>query len=381
MSIYFTFVLSLFAFTAALSTRLLVTLLALGQGANAATIGVLVSVLAICPLILSIPVGFMADRFGGRWLLFCSAALSSCGVLVPVLVPGIEALYATALLAGLGFSFNTVVLQNLVGIQSKPGERTRNFSNYSLITATCLLLSPVLTGAFVDLAGGNAACLYVMSLNAINMVVLLVWGGGLPKGRGKPAEAADKPAGVTSRAIWRALVVSSCVQLSLDLFQFCIPIYAHDIGLSPSAIGMVLGAFAAASFVARVAMPRLIERMGEQRLLSVTFWLGVAAFLLIPLSSSAVVLGVIAFLFGIGMGCSTPLSIMMMFSHSPEGRSGSALGLRLTANNTLRVVGPTLYGAIGAAFGLWPIFIISAAVMGAGAYLSRPGVALTGMKD
>ena len=66
MSIYLTFALSLFAFTAALSTRLLVTLLALGQGATAATVGLLASVLAICPLVLSIPVGFMADRFGGQ---------------------------------------------------------------------------------------------------------------------------------------------------------------------------------------------------------------------------------------------------------------------------------------------------------------------------
>lgn len=380
MSIYFTFVLSLFAFTAALSTRLLVTLLALGEGASAATVGLLASVLAICPLVLSIPVGFMADRFGGRWLLFSSAVLSSAGMLVPVMVPGIEALYVTALLAGLGFSFNTVVLQNLVGIQSKPGERTRNFSNYSLITASSLLVAPVLTGAFVDLAGGAAACFYVLTLNVLNMLLLLVWGGRLPKGQGKP-QAAARADGVTSRAIWRALLVSSCVQLSIDLFQFCIPIYGHDIGLSPSAIGMVLGAYAAAAFVARAAMPRLIERMGEQRLLSATFWLGVVAFLLIPLSPNALALGAISFLFGIGMGCSTPLSIMMMFSHSPAGRSGSALGLRLTANNTLRVIGPTVYGAIGAAFGLWPIFVLSAAVMGAGGYLSRPGVALIGMKD
>jgi MFS family permease len=381
MSIYFTFVLSLFGFTAALSTRLLITLLALGQGATTVTVGLLASVLAICPLVLSIPVGLMADRFGGRWLLFSSAALTTCGVLVPVFVPGIEALYATALLAGLGFSFKTVVLQNLVGLQSKPGERTRNFSNYSLITASCLLLGPLLTGVLVDLVGGPATCLYIVVLNALSMAMLLIWGGGLPRGRGRVAAPVQKEAGVSGRAVWRALLVSSCVQLSLDLFQFCIPIYGHDIGLSPSAIGMVLGAFAAAAFVARVAMPRLIARMGEQRLLSATFWLGVAAFLLIPLSQNAIVLGVIAFLYGIGMGCSTPLSIMMMYSHSPEGRSGSALGLRLTANNTLRVVGPSIYGAIGSAFGLWPIFLLSAAVMAGGGYLSRPSVTLIGMKD
>ena len=379
MSIYFTFGLSFLGFMAALSTRLLISLMALDQGAPPVTVGVLASLLAVCPLALSFLIGNMADRYGSRWLLFFSATTTAIGLLIPVFFPGIEALYFTALLAGLGFSFNTVVLQNLVGIQSRPEERTRNFSNYSLVTACCLLFSPVLTGGLVDLAGYAPACLYIIALTCGTMTMLLLWGGGLPRGQGKAPASGGKPAGIAKRAMWRALAVSSCVQLSIDLFQFCIPVYGHNIGLSASVIGLVLGGYAVAAFVARVAMPYLIERLGEQRLLAWSFWLGAGAFLVIPLSHSVVVLSLIAFAFGIGMGCSTPLSIMLMFSHSPEGRSGGALGLRLTANNTLRVVGPTLFGAIGSAFGLWPIFIISAAVMGMGGTISRPGVPLKGL--
>jgi len=63
--------------------------------------------------------------------------------------------------------------------------------------------------------------------------------------------------------MWRALAVSSCVQLSIDLFQFCVPVYGHDIGLPASVIGMVLGAYAAAAFVARAAMPWLIALWGR----------------------------------------------------------------------------------------------------------------------
>ncbi|MBM3345006.1 MAG: MFS transporter [Betaproteobacteria bacterium] len=376
MSIHFTFVLSFVGFTAAISVRLLIALIALAQGASPATVGALASVLALCPLALSLLVGHMADRHGSRWLLLAGAVLTASGLLIPVFVIGVDALYVTALLAGMGLAFNTVVLQNLVGIQSRPEERTRNFSNYSLVTACCLLAAPLLTGGLVDFAGPTAACLYVVSLSGISMVMLLVWGGGLPAGSGKPRAGAGMPAASASSGMWRALAVSSCVQLSIDLFQFCVPIYGHGIGLSASVIGVVLGAYAAAAFVVRVAMPRLIARMGEQRLLAASFWLGAAAFLLLPLSQSAAVLAAIAFLFGIAMGCSTPLSILMMFSHSPAGRSGRALGLRLTVNNTLRVVGPAVFGGIGAAFGMWPIFVISAAVMAAGGLISRPGVSL-----
>jgi len=379
VSIYFTFGLSFVGFLAALSTRLLISLLALDQGAPPATVGLLTSILALFPLVLSFLIGNLADRYGSRWLLVFSAAATACGLLIPVFVPGVGALYFTALLAGLGFSANTVVLQNLVGIQSKPEERTRNFSNYSLVTAACLLLSPLLTGTLVEFAGHAPACLYVVTLNCVSIFMLLVWGGRLPPGSGKARAPGVKATSGGDRAMWRALAVSCCVQLSIDLFQFSVPVYGHNIGLSASEIGIVMGGFAAAAFVARIAMPRLIVRLGELRLLSWSFWLGAGAFLLMPLSHSVAVLSLISFLFGIGMGCSTPLSIMLMFSHSPEGRSGGALGLRLTANNTLRVIGPTLFGAIGSVFGLWPIFVMSAAVMGVGGLMSRPSVPLQGL--
>ena len=56
-----------------------------------------------------------------------------------------------------------------------------------------------------------------------------------------------------------------------------------------------------------------------------------------------------------------------------EGRSGEAMGLRLTTNNLVRVVGPTLFGSVGSAFGLLPMFVLCAVVMAGGGWLSRPG--------
>jgi hypothetical protein len=41
-------------------------------------------------------------------------------------------------------------------------------------------------------------------------------------------------------------------------------------------------------------------------------------------------LAVIGFTFGLGMGVGQPIVTMLMFSKSAEGRSGEALGLRMT---------------------------------------------------
>ena len=48
------------------------------------------------------------------------------------------------------------------------------------------------------------------------------------------------------------------------------------------------------------------------------------------------------------------------------------LGLRLTVNNLMRVVGPALFGFIASALGLFPVFCINALLMGIGGLLSHP---------
>jgi len=56
-----------------------------------------------------------------------------------------------------------------------------------------------------------------------------------------------------------------------------------------------------------------------------------------------------------------------------QGRSGQTLGLRLTANNFVRVTGPLIFGAVGTAIGFPPVFWINSAVMACGVLLARAG--------
>jgi len=119
-------------------------------------------------------------------------------------------------------------------------------------------------------------------------------------------------------------------------------------------------------------MTKLIARMGEETLLAYAFYLAGIRFMLVPLFSQMVMLGVIAFIFGLGMGCGQPITTMLLFNHSPEGRSGETFGLRQTVNNVMRVSAPTVFGFIASAFGLVPVFIISGLLMASGGALTRP---------
>jgi len=65
---------------------------------------------------------------------------------------------------------------------------------------------------------------------------------------------------------------------------------------------------------------------------------------------------------------------MMTFSGSEKGRSGEALGLRITANHRARMTAPVVFGMIGAAFGVFPVFWGNALLLASGGILSRFGV-------
>jgi predicted MFS family arabinose efflux permease len=173
-------------------------------------------------------------------------------------------------------------------------------------------------------------------------------------------------------SIRKVLATSSLLHTGQDLYQFYMPVYMHAAGLSASATGMVLAANAAAAFVIRLILPRLIAKFGEEGLLAYAFYAGGVSLMLIPFFTSAVMLGVVSFIFGLGLGCSQPIITMLMFSNSAEGRSGEAMGLRMTVNHLTKLVGPVAFGAVGTALGLMPMFWLNAIMMGAAGMLSRP---------
>ena len=370
--LYLTFALMFCCFTSITASRVMLSLYALSLGAEPLAIGLLFAGFYAFPLLLSWPAGRLSDRIGSRWLLLFGACCGVCGMLVPYFFRHLAALYFAAITMGLAFTFYNVLLQNLIGVLSKPHERTRNFSNSSMVGATTLLTGPLVAGFATDHAGPAAACLYSVALSAVAGILLLVWGKSLPGGSGRAATSGSAGATLKDPAIVKILITSSLVQVGQDLYQFYMPIYGHSIGLSASAIGTVLAGFASAYFVIRFVMPHLIARLGEEKLLAWAFYLAAAGFLLVPMFQNTVALAVVSFMFGLGMGCGQPITTMLLFNRSAEGRSGETFGLRQTTNNVMRVTMPTVFGFIASAFGLFPVFCISAILMAAGGTITRP---------
>ena len=354
------------------AARVVLTLYALDLGAPSSAVGVLGGMFYLFPLLLSWPIGSANDRYPARGLLLIGSGVGTLAMLLPYFFRVVPVLYVAAALSGLALAFFHVTLQNLIGTLSKPDERARNFSNFSLVGAVTNFVGPLVAGFSIDHFGHRYACLAPVAIALIALVLVLTKGRIFPGAR-KEAPAAKSGTTLLDRNVLMMLATSSLVQLGTDVFQFYVPIYGHAIGLSATAIGSVLASFAAAAFVVRIFLARLVKTMDADKLLAYSFCAGAIGFGLMPLFESSLALMMVAFIFGLGMGLGTPLTVILMFSRSAEGRSGQTLGVRLTANNSVRVFGPMVFGAVGSAFGIWPVFVINAALMGSGALFSLSG--------
>lgn len=353
--------------------RVLNTLYALELGATPLHIGLLLATYGVFPLLLAVKAGRIADRYGSRIPAIAGMVVCTIGALLPWFAPSMPLLFVGAAVTGFGFILGQVALQSLVGSLGEGEVRTRNFNNYALIVAVADFIGPVFAGFSIDHAGHVPTYLYLALLGATSVVAIVVLAKRVPRHR-SPAPA---PAGQRMFDLFRdiemrrVLIASAVVMTGIDLFQLYMPLYGHQIGLSASAIGMVLGCAAAATFVSRALIPVLVRRYGEEKTLLYSLFLTAAMFTLIPFFANAIVLGAICFTLGLGMGLGQPLTVMLCYRYAPAGRGGESLGLRIAINNSMHVVVPALFGAVGAAFGLAPVFWANACVIAAGNWYAR----------
>jgi len=358
--------LSVIVFTGINAARIVFSLYGLQLGASAASIGAIMAMLYVFPMLLSWPIGVLSDRYPAAWLLGGGIAAGAVGMAVPFFLPALPSLYAASLLLGLSMAFFSVMGQALIGALSKPADRTRNFSNFTLTGSISIFIGPLLAGFSIDHIGYGRTSAGISVLLLLGVAALVAWGGTLPRNETKVPTSGNLLHTLADRRLWAMLAISGLSQLGNDIFLVFVPVYAHGVGLSASAIGMMLAVLAAGSFGVRFGMVHLIARMGDGRLLAIAFFVGACTFALLPLFSGIVPLTLLAFAFGLCQGCTQPLTMMMMFNGAEEGRAGEAIGLRMTTNNAARLVGPMVFGVLASATGLLAVFWITASLMAAG---------------
>lgn len=355
-----------------IGSKVVISLLALELGAGQVVIGVLAALYALVPLLLGVYSGRIADTTGMRAPMLAGVACVAGAMLAGFLWNTLTALFVIAVLVGAGFVFFNVSIQNLTGGYGAPEQRARNFSMLSIGYSISTFIGPMTAGFTIEYAG-HARTFLVFAMFTLPALAILATNRDLANITAQPTAQEKRSALDLLRiAPLRQLVImSGLIIAAWDLFGFYVPIFAHSIGLSASSIGLILGVFAAAAFVSRFAMPRILKRWPGNRVMVSAMLFSACAFVAFPFFSNEYALMAIAFPIGLGLGCAQPLSMMMAYERSPKGRTGEVTGLRLTANNVARIVIPIVAGGIGTALGTAPVFWINAFNLAAISWMSR----------
>ena len=348
--------------------RVTLSLFALDLGASAATVGVLVSLLALVPMFFAVKWGRYVDRVGVRGPMCTGVVAMLAALVLAWSVPRMEALFAVSVLAGCGFSIFHIAVHQAAGLIGTPQARARNFSVLALAFSTSGVLGPMLAGFSIDWIGHRHTFLLLAAALVATLVVMWWWPVDVPRHTtalkaGEKRRLADL---VRIPALRRVLVASAVLSRGWDLFTFVMPIHGSRIGLSATAIGLVLGCFGAAVFVVRLVLPAIVHRVNEWKMLIGAMLVTGSTLALVPLVTDPALLMAIAFLLGLGLGGAQPMVMALLYNTAPAGRGAEAVGVRTLLLNVSQTGIPLMFGAMGAALGMSPVFIAMGVALAAG---------------
>ena len=353
--------------------RVAVALDALDRGASPATVGVLVALFALLPVFLGVPVGRLADRIGVRRPMLWGSVGTAAGTMLPFAFPGLPALYAAAALIGGSFTLFQVPAQRATGELADAPDRAASFSFLALGYSLSGFAGPLVAGLAIDFLGFRPAFALLAALPLLPAAALAAHRVALPRthGAGAPPTSGGMLELISIPALRRLFVINAAFALGWDLHTIFVPIYGASLGLSAAAIGAILSAFAAATFVVRLAMPWIAAGTAEARVLMVALAVAGGVFLAFPFVDSAWALAALSFVLGLGLGSGQPVVLSMLHEHAPAGRTGEVVGVRMSLIQSMAVAVPLVFGALGTSLGIVPVFWAVGGCLGASGWYAR----------
>lgn len=374
-------------------TRLAAPLLALREGYSPAAVGVLLALFALSQVFLALPAGRFADRHGLKRPMRYSVMAAVAGAAAAVAFPVFPVLCLAALLTGGATGIAVISLQRHVGRAVNGALQLKQvFGWLSIGPAVSNFLGPFTAGLLIDHAGaapgdttGYRAAFLLMAL-----LPVACWFFVRPT-RELPPVIAPKDGQrhgafelLREPTFRRLMLVNWFLSSCWDVHTFVVPVLGFERGVSASVIGTILGGFAIAAALIRVALPLIAGHLKEWAVLAGAMLATAVLFGIYPFMYSAIGMGICSVLLGLALGMVQPMIMSLLHQITPEARHGEALGLRLMAINASSVAMPMLFGSAGALIGISGVFWATGLIVGAGAraaWLLRGAIDRLGHED
>lgn len=357
----------------------IVAVMALNAGPG--EIGLLNTAQSLPFLLLSIPLGLLADRQSRRGLMVVSEAVRALS-LAGLLLATATGQLSLALLALLGFigasgtvGFSVAAPALVPALVPREQLGAAN-SRLELARSAAFAAGPALAGALVSWSGASMAFVVATVLSTLAVLLLL----RLPEPARAPAlprhpliELREGAALVWQHPLLRPVLLTAVAwNLSWFVFQAAyVPYAMKALGLGAQAVGLTLATYGAGMVIGALAAPRILRALpfGTVVVVGPVFSvLAMATMVATLLWPSGALAGLSFFLFGVGPILWTISSTTLRQTVTPQAMLGRVSSIFLTVNMGARPVGAALGGVVGAHWGAGACLVL--ALLGFGVQLA-----------
>lgn len=338
----------------ALAAAPLVAVTALGAGA--AETSVLQVALTLPFIMFAVPAGLMADRFSRRMLMVSAETLRTIALLaiLLLLVAGQLSWPALAVLgfvAACGTVVFSVAAPSIVPALVPASDLSGANARIELARTTAFAAGPALGGALVGWSGGGAAFAFAtaLSLAAVLFLAKLDEPSRAPAPPRHPlAEIRDGIAFVRGHAVLLPVFITQIVfniAFFLILAVF-VPYAVRHLGLSESAVGLVLAMLGVGMVAGALLAPVVLDRLPFGRVIAIGPVCGLLASVIMALTIAwprAEFAAASFFLFGIG-----PILWVISTTTLRQAVTPSGLLGRVSALSVLAYGARPIGGGLGA---------------------------------
>lgn len=349
------------------AVRLAISYRVLALGGDAFAIGLTTASFAVLPMLLALRFGRVVDRRGSWGVLTIGAVVSAGAVAAAAVSPGVALLAGATALTGIGQMMTLIGAQGMV---MELSDRTRHVNGFAMFTLAVSLgqtigtplLGLLLESGRVD--GGVVETGPALLVMAGVIFVALPLTLSLPRRTSPTGGAAAR--GATSipdllrrdgmaPSIYASLIVVS----GFDLITAYLPLVAESAGLSALTVSLLVATRSLFAMISRAAMPWVLRRVAQRRILVLAPVVTTPAVLVLGLSGDALVLWVALAVIGFFWGLNQPVTMNWVTAAAPSGDRAAALSLRIAGNRAAQVLIPVTAGAIAGAAGPGSVFFLS----------------------
>ncbi|MCC3765367.1 MFS transporter [Glycomyces sp. TRM65418] len=335
----------------------LIALSALDLGATVTQAAIIVGLMGFGQLVGDLPAGALAQRFGEKRVLLAACLLEAAALLTASRT-GSLAVLATAVFAmGLSSAVFGLARHAYLSEAVAIGFRARALSTLGGTFRIGSFIGPFAGALLIEQHSFGATYVFAAATSLTGGLLCLA----LPELPSAAAAAAAEPP--QRRSMWTVLAEHRNVLYTLGVGVFLImiarasrqaiiPLWAEFQGLDATTTSLIFGVAAACDMLLFYPGGAIMDRFGRMWVALPAMLVMGAGFLLLPLSGTAVAIGLVACFMGLGNGISSGIVLTLGADVAPaDGRRQFLGGWRL-CGDLGSVAGPGLISLVALAFPL-----------------------------